>query len=58
MINLIKPFFAIVLISYSLACFALDKTDEGEQNQITIEADELIYKKKEELMSAQGNVYI
>ena len=58
MINLIKPFFAIVLISYSFACFALDKNDEGEQNQITIEADELIYNKKEELISAQGNVYI
>jgi LPS-assembly protein len=58
MINLIKPFFAIVLISYSFACFALDENDKGEQNQITIEADELIYNKKEELISAQGNVYI
>ena len=58
MINLIKPFFAIVVISYSFACFALDKNDQGEQNQITIEADELIYNKKEELISAQGNVNI
>ncbi len=58
MINLIKPFFAIVLISYSFACFALDENKKKEQNQITIEADELIYNKKEELISAQGNVYI
>ena len=58
MINLIKPLFAIVLISYSFACFALDENDKEEQNQITIEADELIYNKKEELISAQGNVYI
>ena len=58
MINLIKPFFAIVLISHSFSCFALDENEKKAHNQITIEADELIYDKKEELISAQGNVYI
>ena len=58
MINLIKIFFAVILIYYSLDCIALDLNNRKHQNQITIEADELIYNKKEELISAQGNVYI
>ncbi len=58
MINLIKLLFTIILISYSFAYFALDENEKKEQNQFTIEADELIYNKKEELISAQGNVHI
>lgn len=56
MINLISTFFTITFISYSFSCFALDKT--YKENQITIEADELIYSKEEGLIRAQGSVYI
>ena len=48
MINLIKIFFAVILIYYSLDCIALDLNNRKHQNQITIEADELIYNKKED----------
>lgn len=53
-----KYILAMFFMLFFAFCLSAQSNDDIKQDEIEIEADELIYNKDEKLLSANGNVYI